>query len=276
MTHVARARASVWLAIAALLLGFASDASALSPQELNDLAQPRVALVSVRDGRGEEASTGSGFVISSSGRLVTNYHVVDDAASIVVVFPSGRQARVTGIWAYDAALDLAVLQLEQGSYEPFTLASEQAIGGENVALIGYPRGLGPAVTTGIVSSLQRDGLKDERLGEELPGWALRITAPSEPGSSGSPILRSSGEVVGVLVGDTDFFKGIFFGIPVAKLQELLGRATAEPQELTSVTGGRSVQKNLAISGAFFVGLALLWVIGSRLHQRGAKPVGAKR
>ena len=266
----------MWLALTAALSLLTSRAAALSPQELNDLAQPRVALVSVRDGRGEQASTGSGFLISSSGRLVTNYHVVDGAASIVVVFPSGREARVTGIWAHDEQLDLAVLQLEPGRYEPFTLASEQALGGENVALIGYPRGLGPAVTTGIVSSLQREGLKDDRLSEELPGWALRITAPSEPGSSGSPILRSNGEVVGVLVGDTTFFKGIFFGIPVAKLQELLGKASAEPQELTSVTGGRSVAKNLAISGAFFVGVALLWLVGSRLQQRGQKPAGARR
>lgn len=266
----------MWLAMGALVLGHAGEASALSPQELSEVAKPRVALVSVRDGRGEQAGTGSGFVISSSGRLVTNFHVVDEATSIVVVFPSGREARVTGVWAHDEALDLAVLQLESGSYEPFVLASEPAISGEDVALVGYPRGLGPAVTTGIVSALQRSGLDDARFREALPGWALRITAPSEPGSSGSPILRGNGEVVGVLVGHTDAFKGIFFGIPVAKLQELLGKASAEPQELTSVTGGRSVQKNLAISGAFFVGLALLWMVGSRLQRGRQNPAGAKR
>jgi S1-C subfamily serine protease len=264
------------LVLGVLLATFTGSAQALTPQELSDLSQPRVALVSVRDGRGDQIGTGSGFLISSGGRLVTNYHVVDGAASIVVVFPSGREARVTGVWAHDRALDLAVLQLEPGSYEAFTLASEQAIGGENVALVGYPRGLGPAVTTGIVSSLQREGLKDERLSEELPGWALRITAPSEPGSSGSPILRNNGEVVGVLVGDTSMFRGIFFGIPVAKLRGLLGKASPEPQELTSVTGGRSVSKNLAISAAFFVGLVLLWVVGSRLQRRGQKHAGARR
>lgn len=261
----------------ALLLLWSQSAFGLTVQEVSDLARSRIALVSVRDARDTQIATGSGFVISSSGRLATNFHVIDEANAIVAIFPDGREARATGVWAHDQALDLAVLQLEPGNYEPLLLATEPARGGEDITLIGYPHGLGPAVTTGIVSALQREGLKQDLLGEELPGWALRITAASEPGSSGSPVLRSTGEVVGVLVGDSSAFKGIRFGIPVSKLQAVLARASAEPQELTAVTGGRSVLKNLTISGAFFVGVALLWLVGSRLQQRSqGSRAGARR
>jgi len=250
-----------------LVLVWSSAAFGMSLEEVNEVARRSVALVSVRNAQGEQNATGSGFVISSSGRLVTNYHVIDGATRIVAVFPEGREASVTGVWAHDRELDLAVLQLERGSYHPLSLATVPPRESEEIVLIGYPHGLGPAVTTGIVSALQLQGIREELAGEDLPGWALRITATSEPGSSGSPILRGSGEVVGVLVGDLSAFKGIRFGIPVSKLQALQAKAQAPPQELTHVTGGRSVRKNLLISGAFLLGLALFWVAGSALHGR---------
>ena len=255
------------LAVGLAVLAWSHTALGMSVEQVNDVARRSIALVSVRNAQGEQNATGSGFVISNSGRLVTNYHVIDGATHVVAVFPEGREASVTGVWAHDEQLDLAVLQLESGSYQPLPLATDAPRESEEIVLIGYPHGLGPAVTTGIVSALQREGIREELAGEELPGWALRITAASEPGSSGSPILRSNGEVVGVLVGDLAVFKGIRFGIPVSKLRALHAKAAAEPQELTAVTGGRSVQKNLLISGAFLLGIALLWGAGSYLHGR---------
>jgi S1-C subfamily serine protease len=263
--------------MALLVLVWADAALCMSVKEITDVARCCVALVSVRNAQGQQNGSGSGFVISSSGRLVTNYHVIDGATQIVAVFPEGREARVTGVWAHDQQLDLAVLQLERGSYQPLPLAAEAPRESEEIVLIGYPHGLGPAVTTGIVSALQREGIGEELAGEDLPGWALRITATSEPGSSGSPILRGSGEVVGVLVGDLAAFKGIRFGIPVSKLQALQAKSFAEPQALTDVTGGRSVQKNLLISGACLMGVALFWVAGWYLHGRlQARRASAKR
>lgn len=259
------------LALGLAVLVCSGSALGMSVQEISDMSRERIALVSVRDAQGQQVGSGSGFVLSSSGRLATNYHVIDGATHVVAVFPDGREAEVTGVWAHDRQLDLAVLQLERGSYQPLPLAAEPPRESEQIVLIGYPRGLGPAVTTGIISAVQSEGIREELAGEDLPGWALRITAASEPGSSGSPILRGSGEVVGVLVGDLAAFRGIRFGIPVSKLQALLAAAPAEPQELTSVTGGRSVQKNLAISAAFLLGLALLWLAGSHLHRRMQKP-----
>jgi S1-C subfamily serine protease len=122
----------------------------------------------------------------------------------------------------------------------------------------------------LISAVRERGLQDTEFGkhdEEVASWALQITAAAAPGSSGSPILRGDGQVVGVLVGNLRPLEGVHFGIAVAKVQSLLSSAAADTQPLTSVSGARSIRTNLLISGAFFAGLALVWVLSSHLHRR---------
>lgn len=258
------------IAWALVLVVWGASAAALPLQELSRSTRGRVAHLSVRDGKGEEISTGSGFVISAGGRLVTNFHVIDGAENVVAVFPGKKEAKVTGVWSFDKKVDIAILQLEAGAYEPLPLATDPAKEGEEIAVIGSPLGLGNAITAGLISAVRERGLQDTEFGkddEEVASWALQITAAAAPGSSGSPILRGNGEVVGVLVGNLRPLEGVHFGIAVAKVQSLLSSAAADTQSLTSASGARSVQTNLLISAAFFAGLGLVWVLSSHVLRR---------
>ena len=137
--------------------------------------------------------TGSGFRVSPNGHVITNAHVVRGCTHVRV--SSGTPVRVLG---YDDAADLALLQLSSptnGSIAAFR-QGRGIRSGSNVVVVGYPlHGIVASeatVTAGIVSALAGPG-DDRRL--------IQITAPVQPGSSGGPVLDSSGNVVGVVVGD---------------------------------------------------------------------------
>jgi S1-C subfamily serine protease len=258
-------RVRSWILGLALVL-WGAGASALPLQELSATARGRVAHLSVRDDHGEEMSSGSGFVISSGGRLVTNFHVIDDAENIVAVFPDKREAKVTGVWAFDKDVDLAILQLEPGQYTPLALATEPAREGEDIVVIGSPLGLGNSISAGVVSAVRENGIEKTAHRDAQASWGLQFTAAAAPGSSGSPILRVDGEVVGVLVGHIGGMDGAHFGILVSRVQRLLGSAPEVVKPLAAATGARSTKTNLIISGVFFTGLALVWLAASHLHR----------
>jgi S1-C subfamily serine protease len=243
-------------------------ASALPLQEVTDFARGRVLHLSVRDDRGDEEGSGSGFIISGDGRVVTNHHVVRGARNLVAVFPNKREVEVTGTWAYDAKADLAIVQLAPGAYQPLTLGLEPAREGEDIIVIGSPLGLGNAVSTGIVSAVRERGIRNQHFTEEeLESWTLQITAAAAPGSSGSPILRSNGEVIGVLVGHLHAFEGAFFGISVQVLRNLNASSSTELRPLNAATGVRSRRTNLIISGGLFASVVVAWVLVARLQRR---------
>jgi S1-C subfamily serine protease len=260
------------LVMVALLCG-ARPVCALDLPALSALAKGSVAHLSVRDAKGDEESSGSGFVVSTSGRLVTNYHVIDGAERIVAVFPDKREVNVSGVWAYDKEVDIAILQLAPGAYQALPLATEPAREAEDIVVIGSPLGLGNSISAGVVSAVRDQGLRGKQFADtpELANWGLQFTAAAAPGSSGSPILRGNGEVVGVVVGHLDAFQGAHFGIVVGKVQTILGSAPKAPRELTSATGARSVETNLLFSGAFFFGLAAIWLIVSQVQRFRGRP-----
>jgi TPR repeat protein len=145
----------------------------------------------------EVQATGSGFVISRAGHVLTNHHVVAGCAQVRI--PPNGTAQVV---AADPNNDLALLNTGQGTT---AIASFREGGGarlgESVVAVGFPlRGLlatGPNVTTGIVSALAGPG-NDTRL--------LQTSAPVQPGNSGGPLLDASGRVIGVVVGKLDAIK----------------------------------------------------------------------
>ncbi len=251
------------VALMVTVLTFSRAAQALSLQEISEHAHGRVVHLSVRNAHGEEESSGSGFIISSSGRVATNFHVIEGAERLFAVFPDKKEVKVTGVWAFDKKVDLAVLQLEPGTYQPLTLAQAPAHAGEDIVVIGSPLGLGNAISTGIISAVREQGIDRPEYHEDMKSWTLQFTAAAAHGSSGSPILRTNGEVVGVAVGIID---GLEFGIAVDELRRLAASAPAKPQTFGEVLGARSVTRNLLISGAFFASLAVLWVGVSRISK----------
>jgi putative serine protease PepD len=147
------------------------------------------------DAFGMQNAQGSGFVLDAEGRIVTNYHVVQNAESVQVTYPGGREvdAAVVGT---DPSTDLAVLDPEEDvDVEPLQLAdSDQVEVGDAVLAIGSPFGLAGTVTSGIVSALDRTIESPNEFGID---HAIQTDAAINSGNSGGPLLDASGRVIGV-------------------------------------------------------------------------------
>lgn len=151
-------------------------------------------------------SSGTGFLLSRSGLIATNWHVVADATNISVVFPGWTDPVKAELVVRDAVNDLAVLRVSDATKLantcpelPFQLMSANEVTlGEHVSTIGYPLtpmlGSSPKFTDGVVSS--KSGFQDDPT-------RLQISAQVQPGSSGSPLFDNNGNVIGVVVATLD-------------------------------------------------------------------------
>ena len=165
-------------------------------------------------------SSGSGFFFREDGYILTNYHVVKDAAKVVVRTSSGYRydAQIVGV---DNETDLAVLKVEPKekiTYIPFGNSSEIKVGDWAIA-IGNPfpqQGLDRTVTVGVISAKGRSNL---RFGEETPRYQdyIQTDASINPGNSGGPLLSLKGEAIGVnaaISSPSGGSVGIGFAIPI--------------------------------------------------------------
>ena len=175
------------------------------------------------------SGSASGFVYSDEGHIVTNAHVVADAAEIQVTFWDGfvTTAEVTGVDEYS---DLAVIRVDvsEDRLVPVIVGnSSELLVGQRVVAIGNPFGLQSSMTQGIVSALGR-ALPSARL---INQSNQRFNNPSiiqvdsiiNPGNSGGPLLNYSGEVIGVNTAirtETGTFEGVAFAVPSNTLQQV--------------------------------------------------------
>ncbi len=147
-------------------------------------------------------TVGSGFLLTASGLVVTNYHIVEGRTSYEVVFPGGQIIKAATVRMKDTRNDIAILALKGfnladiGAGEiPFSLANSRTIKiGQEVFTLGFPLGkvLGKSakLSTGTISSLY--GIADDPR-------TLQISNPIQPGNSGGPLFNENGEVVGIVV-----------------------------------------------------------------------------
>jgi tetratricopeptide (TPR) repeat protein len=158
---------------------------------------------------------GSGFIISSDGKIVTNFHVVAGKPAILARRSDGSFLVIKGILASDKANDLAILQAE-GRNLPFVqLGDSDAVKvGEAICVIGSPMLLEGTVSAGIISAVRE--LQD---GRKL----LQITAPISKGNSGSPVFNRKGEVIGVASFVLSEGQNLNFAIPSNAVKTLLRR-----------------------------------------------------
>ena len=157
-------------------------------------------------------SVGSGFIVDKAGHILTNFHVVEDAAKITVKLDSGEEysARVVGV---DEETDVAVLKIDAARDLPFAkLAdSNRARVGDWVLAIGSPFGLNRSVTAGIISQTNR----------ETPSTSvfqkfIQTDAAINRGNSGGPLVNLSGEVIGInsqIATSTGDYNGVGFALP---------------------------------------------------------------
>ncbi|MGA8112791.1 MAG: trypsin-like peptidase domain-containing protein [Actinocatenispora sp.] len=142
---------------------------------------------------------GSGFVVSSSGYIITNNHVASagSGGQLRVAFSDGTTAGAT-VKGTDPESDLAVLKVDKEGLTPIKFGdSDRLAVGDPVIAIGAPLGLSNTVTAGIVSDLDRPVLTGKDAGSEAYMAAIQTDAAINPGNSGGPLLDGAGRVVGI-------------------------------------------------------------------------------
>ena len=166
-------------------------------QVANAMADSVVTISAVVDeGFGPGESVGSGVVLSASGEILTNAHVVEGAEEVRVRFAGETEPRVARVVAADAGNDLALLRIAATGLKPATFAQPDTVRiGDEVVAIGYALDLdgGPTVTTGIVSALSRTIVTDSGALNRL----IQTDAAISSGNSGGPLVNMRAEVVGI-------------------------------------------------------------------------------
>ena len=159
-----------------------------------------------------ERGTGSGFILSADGHLLTNAHVVADTDTVQVTLKDGRsfEGKVVGV---DTVTDVAAVKIEATNLPQVRIGnSNNLIPGEWAIAIGNPLGLDNTVTIGIISATDRSsaqvGVPDKRV------TFIQTDAAINPGNSGGPLLNAQGEVIGVNTAIRSDAQGLGFAIPI--------------------------------------------------------------
>ncbi len=211
------------LIIGSALLSMPAMASAQHSTQLNhqnsvadlvELVSPAVVniVVTTEDGETTSEGQGSGFVISNTGEVVTNYHVIDGGTRITVVFNNGREfpAQIIGT---DEETDLALLKISANAPFPDVKWHEgnPIRIGDWVIAIGNPFGIGQSTSLGIISAIGRDRVESGSYVDYI-----QTDATINRGNSGGPLFNPQGDVIGVnsaIFSPTGASVGIGFSIP---------------------------------------------------------------
>lgn len=172
----------------------------------------------------ETASSGSGFIISSDGEILTNYHVIQGAQTLTVTLYDGSEYTAT-VLGYEASSDVALIKIDAQNLTPVTLGSSSDLYvGAEVAAIGNPLGeLTYSLNVGYISSMERSVNTDG-----TPINMMQIDVSINPGNSGGPLFDMHGNVVGIntakysgSTGGGTTIEGIGFAIPIDDVKAIL-------------------------------------------------------
>ncbi|MDQ8045057.1 MAG: trypsin-like peptidase domain-containing protein [Solirubrobacteraceae bacterium] len=261
------------------------DGTALTPAEIYAKAAPGVVLIqaivteTTQGVFGEQqqqgVSTGTGFVVSDDGYIVTNAHVVEGAKTATVQFGEDKQinAEIKGI---DVNHDLAVLKIDPKAHalQPLKLGSTKGLKvGDPVAAIGNPYGLDRTLTTGVVSALARriDGLNGFKINN-----VIQTDAAINKGNSGGPLIDAAGEVIGVnsqIQTENGGNVGIGFAIPVERVKSVIPTLEKGGTVQVAYLGVTAQQIDDKIASAIKISKGLL--VASVDPKSGAAKAGLK-
>ncbi|HRH99804.1 MAG TPA: trypsin-like peptidase domain-containing protein [Saprospiraceae bacterium] len=176
------------------------------------------------------ASSGTGFALTSNGYIVTNYHVVDGATSIVVKGVNGNFSTTykAKVVVSDKNNDLAIIQIDDNTFNsiskiPYTIKSTSSDVGENVFVLGYPlrASMGDEIklTNGIISS---------KTGFQGDITSYQISAPVQPGNSGGPLFDKLGNLIGVINAKHTGAENVSYAIKVSYLKNVIDLLPTTP------------------------------------------------
>ena len=175
----------------------------------------------------DDNTVGTGVVIIDNGTILTNMHVVLGAKQVKVEFADGlvSDAEITGVRPEH---DLAVLKAKRipDDLQAATMRSTSDLKpGDRVTAIGFPFGIGPSVSHGVVSGLKRDFRSPK--GDKVLSNLIQFDAAANPGNSGGPLITDDGAVVGIVTaiynpGQGRFFVGLGFAVPIENAAQAAG------------------------------------------------------
>ena len=179
-----------------------------------------VQIVTTNKNSRKRGGSGSGFIISSDGYIVTNHHVIAVGNQIRVMLQDGRHFKAA-IVGSDASSDLAVLQIHAGSLPNLTFADSDTLQvGQIAVAVGNPMGFQSTVTAGVVSALGRS-LRSQ--GGRLIDNVIQTDAALNPGNSGGPLLNSHGQVIGVNTAVIRGAQGLCFAVASNLASYIVGK-----------------------------------------------------
>ena len=174
-----------------------------------------------------ERSVGTGVVIVDKGIILTNLHVVQGADVIHITFSDGMTttASITGVQPEN---DLAVLQAHKIPDDMIAATMRSTADlrpGDQVMAVGYPFGIGPSASSGVVSGLKRNFRSPD--GQQMMSNLIQFDAAANPGNSGGPLVTMDGEVVGIVTAiynpnQQRTFVGIGFAVPIENAASAAG------------------------------------------------------
>lgn len=178
--------------------------------EIGEMYKSLVGEVTVSDYLGNEFSLGSCFVISEDGKLVTNYHVIENGYSAKVDL-GGTTYEVKQVLAYSTTLDIAILKIDATGLTPSTLCKLDHKIGETVYTYGSSKGMTGTFAAGMISTSVRDlnGVK-----------CVQHDAPISSGNSGGPLINKHGEVIGINTWTLQDSQNLNFAIHLTELDKL--------------------------------------------------------
>ena len=181
-----------------------------SATELYNLSVKYVGEIVTYDKSGNELALGTGFVVSSDGKIVTNYHVIEGAYSAEISI-DGKKYTIVSVLAYDANIDLAVLKVNATGLTAATICKNQVNVGTTVYAIGSSRGMTNTYSQGIVTYANRvvDGVSH-----------IQHDASITHGNSGGPLINVYGEVIGINTWGISDSQNLNFAVFTAELDKL--------------------------------------------------------
>ena len=208
--------------------------------------KPSAVAIETFDAKGNSISRGSGFFVASD-KIITNRHVIEKSNRVEVNLLNGKKYTARGVLAIDGEGDLALLQVDvpAGSAIPLPIIQNTPQEGESIVVIGNPFGLEGSVSNGIVSAVRT-----------ISGYGriIQITAPISPGSSGSPVVNMSGQVIGVATLQAAEGQSINFAVPSERILQL---KIGELQSFTNFNSDTQKNKRAAAERLYSQGLGVL-------------------